>query len=62
MQAIHIPTEFFIIFFKFQLAFRSVGGTIQAKRDQIRRILQLPPPATTTEDKEKTKQEQVSYF
>jgi hypothetical protein len=50
----------FAFFSQIQLAFRSVGATIQAKRDQIRRILQLPPPATTTEDKEKTKQEQVS--
>jgi len=41
------------------LAFRSVTSSIQNKRDQIRRILQLPPPATTPEDKEITKQDQV---
>jgi hypothetical protein len=29
----------------FQLAFRSVTNSISSKRDQIRRILQLPPPA-----------------
>ncbi len=45
-----------------QLAFRSVSTSIQSKRDQIRRILQLPPPATTLEDKEKTKKEQVPKF
>ena len=28
----------------FQLAFRSVTNSISSKRDQIRRILQLPPP------------------
>ena len=27
-----------------QLAFRSVTSSIETKRDQIRRILQLPPP------------------
>ncbi len=31
----------------------------QSKRDQVRRILQLPPPAITTEDKELNKLEQV---
>ncbi len=41
------------------MAFRSVTTSIQSKRDQIRRILQLPPPATTAEDKEKTKKDQV---
>lgn len=46
--------------FILQLAFRSVSSSIQSKRDQIRRILQLPPPAASQEDKEKTRQEQVT--
>ena len=29
----------------FQLSFRSVSSAIQNKRDQVRRILQLPPPS-----------------
>ena len=29
-----------------QLSFRSVQSTVELKREQVRRILQLPPPAT----------------
>ena len=30
----------------FQLSFRSVSGTVETKRDQVRRILQVPPSTT----------------
>jgi hypothetical protein len=30
------------------LAFRSVTTSLQSKRDQIKRILQLPPPASSS--------------
>lgn len=36
-------------FFFFQLAFRSVTSSISTKREQIRRILQLPPPPPSSE-------------
>ena len=34
--------------FVLQLAFRSVSSSIQNKREQVRRILQLPPPSPAT--------------
>ena len=32
----------------FQLSFRSVSSTVETKRDQVRRILQLPPPSSAS--------------
>lgn len=39
-----------------QLAFRSVTNSISSKRDQIRRILQLPPPHSIQEEDSKQPQ------
>ena len=35
------------LFFHLQLSFRSVSSTVETKRDQVRRILQLPPSNTS---------------
>ena len=32
----------------FQLSFRSVQSTVETKRDQVRRILQLPPSSSSS--------------
>ena len=42
-QELHDLTPIII---SLQLSFRSVATSIQTKQDQIRRILQLPPPPT----------------
>ena len=40
--------ESFIESYLFQLSFRSVSSTVETKRDQVRRILQLPPPSLSS--------------
>ena len=34
----------------FQLSFRSVSSTVETKRDQVRRILQLPPSSSVADN------------
>ena len=37
---------FLLNFCLFQLSFRSVSATVETKREQVRRILQLPPSSS----------------
>ena len=58
-----VVSTFFYFFFQytcikltryFQLSFRSVQSTVETKRDQVRRILQLPPSSSSSSSETET--------
>ena len=42
------------LYLNFQLSFRSVQSTVETKRDQVRRILQLPPSSSSPSSETET--------